>query len=178
MHIKISKYQQGDLELFDTIGIETSEYCNRTCSFCPNSINRQERRLMSVELYEKIINQLVKVEFAGTICFNQYNEPLLDKRLDKFILFARQKLPNSRLTISTNGDALTIKRWDSLKKNGLDFAVISQYDGVISKNIQNLIEVEMDKNSYKVEIRSELNLKSTRCGTVNFDNSNLPITAP
>lgn len=175
MHSKILNYLKGNLDIFDTIGIETSEYCNRTCLFCPNSISTQQRRLMNKEMYHNIIKQLSSLKFIGTICFNQYNEPLLDLRLDEFILFARKNLPKSKLTISTNGDALTLKRWDSLKKSGLSYAIISQYDGYISHRIEELIAYEENKDLYKVEIRSAINLKSNRCGSVNLDDSNLPL---
>lgn len=172
VHPKIESYLNGSFRIFDTIGIETSEYCNRTCEFCPNSINRQKRRKMSEKIYFSMIDQLKEIEYSGSICFNQYNEPLLDNRLDKFIFYARSNLPNSTLTISTNGDALTLKRWNSLRHSGLNFAIVSQYDGIISKKIQNLINVVNNENYLKVEVRGSHNLKSTRCGLVNLEYQN------
>jgi len=171
MHDKIVEFTQGKLPLFETIAIETSELCNRTCGFCPNSVNKQQKRVMSEEHYRMLINQLKDLNYSGTLCFHQYNEPLLDKRLDEFIGFARENLKHATLMISSNGDALTKKRWDSLRENGLNYAVVSQYDGVISDKVQNLMNSieDKDKSSLIVKIRGSHNLKSTRCGTVNFE---------
>lgn len=172
MHFKIRSYtSKNELNLFDTIGIETSEFCNRTCSFCPNSIYSQNRNLMLKELFENLIYQLKDLNYSGVICFHQYNEPLLDLRLDNLIEFTRINLRDSTLMISSNGDALTHKRWINLRKKGLDFAVISQYDEEINPTIASLIDKlsSQENEALIIKIRGAFNLTGTRGGNVNVN---------
>lgn len=92
------------------IEIEISSYCNRVCSYCPNSFidRRSANDKISDSLYSSIINQLAEIDWQGTLAFHRYNEPLKDRSyLISRIREARLRLPHAELTVFTNGDYLT-----------------------------------------------------------------------
>lgn len=153
--------------LFRFIVIETSEKCNRSCDFCPNSIYKQSNGLMSIELFHKIILELTEINYSSMLCLHLYNEPLLDRRLLSLISFAREHLPNATIMFSTNGDKLTLNLWKDLRRNGLDFAIIGQYDGEMNPNIKEIKAAMPDIEQPAFKVRVSTDLTNTRGGLVN-----------
>ena len=91
------------------IEIEIGSYCNRRCSFCPNSfIDRiSEKRLMDDALFESIVGQLGALAWRGFLRFHRYNEPLADRDYVLRRLEACRTLaPSASVLIQTNGDYL------------------------------------------------------------------------
>ncbi len=150
-----------------TLAIETNEACNRKCAWCPNSQNQRKNRFLEEDIFYEIIDQMVEMKFSGNVTFNMYNEPLLDKRLPKFIRYVRQNLPHSYIFF-TNGDFMTLELWTLLRKAGLDFANISQYDGKINQNIKKILEC-LDDSEKKAFGAHTFNLSTinNRGGAVN-----------
>ncbi len=64
---------------------------------------------MSQELWQKIILDLGRENYAGWLAFHNYNEPLADPSIFDKITFVNEKLPNSKTAIYTNGDYLNSK---------------------------------------------------------------------
>ncbi|RXK88468.1 radical SAM/SPASM domain-containing protein [Chlorobaculum sp. 24CR] len=129
--------------------IEINSACNRRCAWCPNStFRRPNNGFLEESLFYDIVNQLVEMRFKGSIAFNLYNEPLLDKRLPDFIKYIREQLPSCYIYLNTNGDVLSLELWKLLRRNGLDYANISQYDGKLSKNIEGIMQ-SLDKREMK-----------------------------
>ena len=65
--------------------IEISSACNRTCSWCPNSITpRKKQVLMEEAVFLKAVQDAKAMGFHGRVTFNLYNEPLLDRRLVRY----------------------------------------------------------------------------------------------
>ena len=123
------------------LAIEINSACNRRCPWCPNcEAIRPKNKFLDETLFYSIIDQLVEMEFRGRVTFSLYNEPLLDRRLPLFIRYTRENLPSSLIYLNTNGDLLDLELWRSLRKDGLDYADVSQYDGKYSRNIQNILE--------------------------------------
>jgi radical SAM protein with 4Fe4S-binding SPASM domain len=115
--------------LFQDIEIETINRCNGNCSFCPVNKNIDPRNVLFMKdsLFYNIIDQLKKLEFKGTVCFNLNNEPLLDKRLEDFLAFARSNLPECHFLMCTNGILLTIEKFNNIIKY-LDELLIDNYN--------------------------------------------------
>lgn len=114
--------------LFNHIEVETVNRCNGTCSFCP--VNKmedpREEKTMSRELFEKIVQQLADIHYHGRFTTFSNNEPLLDDRIIEFNQYAREKLPEARLHLFTNGTLMTLDKFVALTEV-LDELVIDNY---------------------------------------------------
>ncbi|MHC4123469.1 MAG: radical SAM/SPASM domain-containing protein [Planctomycetota bacterium] len=120
------------LPLFSLIEFNLCGLCNRRCIFCPKSdpkVFPNINKHMSVELYEKVMADLKKVDFDGTILYSAFSEPLLYKHLEEVIELSRRYCPKARIEIVTNGDLLTLENLFKLFRAGLTTVCISMYDG-------------------------------------------------
>lgn len=124
---KVSQYiKQG--HLFHHVEIETINRCNGTCSFCPINalIDPREKKVMSDELFHKIIDELAELNYSGRLALFSNNEPLLDSRIIEFHKYARQKLPYARMHLYTNGTLLNFDKFLVLLEI-LDELIIDNY---------------------------------------------------
>jgi MoaA/NifB/PqqE/SkfB family radical SAM enzyme len=105
-HLKAARFLIDDLEaetrrshlLF--LSLETCTVCNHRCPFCPVSVDPREREVMSQELFESILDQVIEAGGRGVVVFlSNYNEPTIDPLFEErcLALFARG-LPASVLT--------------------------------------------------------------------------------
>jgi len=86
------------------VSLETCTSCNHRCPFCPVSTSPRDREVMSQELFESILDQVVEVGGPRTVVFlSNYNEPTIDPLFEERVraLFAR-RLPVSLLTNASN----------------------------------------------------------------------------
>lgn len=129
------------------IAIETVSACTRRCSFCPMSKDNSPKGLMTDELFDKILDELKELSYKGVVAFNNYGEPLLDKRLESFIKRVKNEL-GSYVTFSTNGDLLTSKRFNELVAAGVDMIHVSQHDREPSGTVKELF-ANINKKDWK-----------------------------
>jgi radical SAM protein with 4Fe4S-binding SPASM domain len=117
------------MKLPNYIEIETSRYCNRQCEWCPNHVlqDRTVQEFMSWPDLEKIVRSLSRSQYRGWLAFHNYNEPLANPRIADELRFARQHLPDAKLTIFTNGDRLTSKLFLALVSAGLSEMRVTIY---------------------------------------------------
>jgi len=134
--------------LFKFLIIETCPLCNRQCSFCPVSQDKIPKEMMNDKLFNKILTELKELNFHDNICLTSYGEPLLDKRLARFIKQIKTTL-GSEVAIFTNGDFLTIEKFKELVSAGIDRIHISQHDSEPSETIKNLFsQISQDELKY------------------------------
>jgi GTP 3',8-cyclase len=114
---------------FKVVEIEVNSRCNLKCSYCPNSIlpTPDVPEYMSDEVFERIINELVRINFSGIMSYHFYNEPLLRKDLEKLSAVVKERLPKVFQLLYTNGDFLSDKRYSSLKKAGIDHFLVTKH---------------------------------------------------
>jgi len=90
------------------IEIETSTYCNRRCTWCPNALydrgHKKERILDNV--WNGLLDELGSLGYSGWIGFHNYNEPLLDPDIFFRIDDVHHFVPDSKTALFTNGDYL------------------------------------------------------------------------
>ena len=121
-----------NIPLFSIIEFNIYGSCNRDCAFCPVSnptIYKKTHEGISIQLFNKIIDDLVNINYSGKILFSAFSEPLLHKNIESLIQYAKNKLPNCRIEIVSNGDLVTLKKLKSIFDAGLDAISISMYDG-------------------------------------------------
>ena len=115
-------------QLFNHVEIETVNRCNGYCDFCPVSKNRDTREYieMTDDLFRNIIDQLAEINYSGKLALFSNNEPFLDKKIISRHQYAREKLPNARMHLFTNGTLLTIEMFVEIMRY-LDELVIDNY---------------------------------------------------
>lgn len=89
---------------FTRISIETSGTCTRSCWHCPAEERGKGLRLMSDELYAKILAELAEMKFAGTVQWFYVNEPLLDKKWESRLKALRMACPKATIHVTSNWD--------------------------------------------------------------------------
>lgn len=159
------------------VEIEINSGCNLSCSYCPNSLEGYPTKFeMSSELYTLLLNQLAEKGYKGKLAFNFYNEPMLAKKFDWFIEEARRVLPNSFLSLYTNGTKLTstsvIQKVLSLgigeiivtKHEQVKNLPLEKYYSSLSSSMQSKISLKGFEDISLTNRGGSLDLNSTKSG--------------
>ena len=114
------------------VNIETSTYCNRVCAYCPVSLSdsRKKQTHMADAIFQSILEQLASIDYASTISFNLYNEPLADADIFQRVETARKRLPHSFLMFNSNGDYINRDDLNELSKIGLNALLVTLHPPV------------------------------------------------
>lgn len=116
------------------INLETSAYCNRTCSACirNSNPNKEEtdpwfkQNYMSDIMISEVFKQAKEYGILSSLCLCHYNEPLLDPRIIDIAKIAKE-YGFKYVYFCTNGDYLTSKI--AMQLDGvLDRITVSLYD--------------------------------------------------
>lgn len=115
--------------MFNHVEIETYNRCNGGCDFCPVSVKNEIRPecKMSKDLFQKIIDDLHEMNYGGKLALFSNNEPFMDERIIDFHKYAREKLPNARMHLYTNGTLLPLADFIEIMKY-LDELIIDNYN--------------------------------------------------
>ena len=117
------------LPYIEKIWIETVNFCNIHCPFCPVGLGLRTdtHKIMSDELFSYILDTLSGLtDWNGTISPFGHGEPLIDEKICERISAIRQKLPHARILLSSNATLFT-KRYAELKQSGLDYIILNFY---------------------------------------------------
>ncbi len=110
------------------VQIQTTTLCNAACAMCPYPVVTQEpdfeHAVMSEERYSRIVDDLRRGGVERLSLFLM-NEPLLDRRMARWLARAREALPGCVLGLFTNGAALDGRRARELAEAGLDELCVS-----------------------------------------------------
>lgn len=133
------------LDFPKSILIETCNLCQGTCKFCPYpELRKNEKKIfLSDQIIMSLFNELKEHNVSRITLFNN-NEPLLDKRIYKFIMLAHSLMPNVEITLSSNGRLITKETLQKLYKCGLTTLYIS-IPCVESENYKNIMGIYPDK---------------------------------
>ena len=125
------------------VNIETINRCNSTCAFCTANIHAEKRPFMQIDddLYRSIIDQLADWNYKGHLTLYGNNEPWLDKKIVERHKYAREKLPESFIFMSTNGLILDLEKVKAIQPY-VDQLIINNYclNMKLHKNIQRIYE--------------------------------------
>lgn len=121
----------GSFGLPRFIEVEISTYCNRRCSWCPNHehLRGQTQATMDPQIWQRLLDELGALGYAGEFAFHNYNEPLYAPDCLARLAEARAALPRARLVLFSNGDRLRHEPQllDALVDSGLDELRITLY---------------------------------------------------
>ncbi|MCI6553490.1 MAG: radical SAM protein [Lachnospiraceae bacterium] len=125
------------------VNLETINRCNSTCEFCTANKNAEKRpfKKMEDELFYSIIDQLADWGYKGHLTMYGNNEPWLDVRIVEFHRYAREKLPDAFIFMSTNGLILDVEKVKAVIPY-VDQLIINNYclDMKLHDNIQVIYE--------------------------------------
>jgi radical SAM protein with 4Fe4S-binding SPASM domain len=168
----------GSSDIFSSVAMETTSWCNRSCSYCPSGKVKRKNKKLEPELIQSVLEQLGAIRFNGTIYLHLFNEPLFDVRLPSVVSLAREKCPDSRIFISSNGDNLTISLMNKLIDSGIDLLYVTQYDGAISRHISKVSDSLSGTDRKKhINVRVQNVFENNRGGTIDFMKINEPLDA-
>lgn len=100
----------------EVIFIQLLTYCNANCINCPFEFTYRtihEKGKMSEKTWQKILSDLIEMEYKGQVGFYLHHEPLLDKTLFDKIKDINHKT-NAHVVLSTNGALLSQKNIEKL----------------------------------------------------------------
>ena len=85
-----------------------------------------------------IVNQLIQINFKGTICFQIYNEPLIDPRLFWIIEYIKSQMMDIEVLVYTNGYYLTDSLAGDIQNGFADIIVATGYGRTEFERLVNL----------------------------------------
>ncbi len=90
---------------FDRIHVELTNFCNFSCTFCPDGVMTRKRGFMDVGLARSVLDQIAEMDLARKVTFHVMGEPLMHPRLLEIIDHAH--LRGLKIGLTTNGALLT-----------------------------------------------------------------------
>ena len=95
--------------------IETHNYCNAKCVFCPVPKLERKRGFMSDELFKKIIDDAAENTPNVVHVYPFMNgEPFIDPKLLDRVAYINQKLPKTKVVLFSNCSLLTKELVDKM----------------------------------------------------------------
>lgn len=118
----------------------------KACFYCPNHFlnERGSDIVMPLALWEKMLKDLLAIDFNGYVHFQRYNEPTFLKNLEKYIKMTKDILPKVTTELFTNGTLLTKERLISLKETPLDKIIVTQQAPTKSGFMERLKDIPYD----------------------------------
>jgi organic radical activating enzyme len=112
--------------LHPEVRYEVTDHCKATCIMCPRDKHEhgREHGIMDQAKYERSIDEVAKLG-AKKVVLTGFGEPMLDKRLEQKIAYAKSKGLSTYFI--TNASALTPVRSQKLLNAGLDEMRVSFY---------------------------------------------------
>ena len=130
------------MSTLQSIEINPSEMCNRSCVFCPRtdpSLYKNKKEFIKLSTCETIAQQLIEINYTGRIGLVGFGEPTLHPQIIDCIRILRKTSANW-IEINTNGDFLTRQLVESLSAAGCTHIGISLYDSDLTKEFDRMVE--------------------------------------
>lgn len=135
---------------FDQVEIQLVSWCNRECSFCPSGTFSVPKVMMKWDVVERIVSQLERIKFSGTIGLHLMSEPLLHTDFSKIVREFRKRLPKVYLRAETNGDVLDTSNMAPIPDYfgaGLNELLINCYDSVEQRDRRNASLLQLGRSN-------------------------------
>jgi len=106
------------------VALETTNFCNAKCVFCPNDKLRRGKQHMADEVFESVVEQCREFKLGAIEPFLN-GEPFSDPKILGRLATIHDRLPATKLRLYSNGHALTPDKADVLPDFGIDHLYIS-----------------------------------------------------
>ena len=158
------------------ITLNSTEMCNRKCHFCPRSdptVYANQKLHISESTVKNLSKELKKIKYNGSIMWSGFGEPLMTKNFEDLVKILKDENPQLRQEINTNGDYLRTKRIKNLYNAGIDYIIVSLYDGPnqLEKTKKKFEGIDKSKYSLRISYYHSNNFEnfSSRAGAVNMN---------
>ena len=153
------------LDLPLIIFIDPCNMCNFKCDFCAvQSSNRPlkyKKQIMSMELFQKIINDLSGNKIK-TIRFGAQGEPLLNKSLPDMVKYTKEKCVTEKIEVVTNGSLFEPELNEKIVNSGVDRIKIS-IEAVDAEGYQNVSHINLDFEKFVSNIQDLYKKSRGKC---------------
>jgi len=139
------------LKSISVVDISTTDFCNRTCVFCPHHDPKvfPNRYLRMTAVGAKVIaEKLQQINYTGTIAISGFGENLLNPDVFEIITVLKNHNPEAFIECNTNGDPLNKKTVKKIFDTPLDCLNINLYDGPEQVEKFNKLLVDIPKERY------------------------------
>ncbi|MFH1802101.1 MAG: radical SAM protein [archaeon] len=100
--------------------IENTNLCNARCIMCPHSTMKRGKRIMSLDNFKKIVDEvLTNYKEIKIVTITGFGEPTMDKTLVDKIKYINDEYPKVKIDIFTNGGLLSKELSDGLLKRNI-----------------------------------------------------------
>lgn len=152
------------MSTLQSIEINPSEMCNRTCVFCPRSdqkLYKNRKEYIDISTCQNIANQLIDLNYTGRVGFVGFGEPLLHPQIVDCVHIL-SKTPARWIELNTNGDFLTRELAQRLADAGCTHLGISLYDSDQTEHFNSLLDgININvvyRHQYDASVNYNLNL--------------------
>jgi len=148
-NIILSLVQRFDTEIRNSreynIAIETTNFCNAACVFCPHTFMARKKLIMDDKTFELVIARIKedRIKPFG-FCMNGTGEPLIDKNIFARACRLKKEFSSAIVKIHTNFNLATPPIIDDLLSSGLDEINIS-VNGYKKENYENAMHLDFDR---------------------------------
>jgi molybdenum cofactor biosynthesis enzyme MoaA len=157
------------------VAIETTNYCNAKCEFCPNNVLVRDRRHMSDALFEQIIEGCREFPLKTIEPFLN-GEPLVDPKLMPRLELIKRRLPETKIRLFTNGHALTPCRIKALCEFGLESLIVS-VNTLDPQRYKKIMGLEIDRLLANLRCLTDPIWKNRVARQITFRMTRLPDTS-
>lgn len=160
------------MSTLQSIEINPSEMCSRTCVFCPRSdpkLYKNAKNFIDLSTCESIAQQLIELDYTGRIGFVGFGEPLLHPQIVDCVRILR-KTSAQWIELNTNGDFLTRDIAQELSNAGLTHLGISMYDSDQTEKFNRILEGIDISVIYRHQYDSTINYNLTLVNRIEITN--------
>lgn len=113
------------LKFPSVIGLDPTTNCNLDCTFCGPRKSGLPGGMLSMDLFNKVIDESLRYGKRQMLILHNSGEPLLNNNIYEMISIAKRKKAARVVQFSTNGLLIDEKNSERLVRSGLDGLVIS-----------------------------------------------------
>ena len=88
------------------VWLETTSFCNQTCSFCPDQWRETKRQAMDFDLFKRLVDELKRDFQVEYLQLNAYGEPLLHPKFEQMLTYLRDGNAPAPFFFTTHGMTL------------------------------------------------------------------------
>lgn len=138
--------------------IENTNICNARCVMCPHTIMKRKGKIMKLNEFKKIFDNVLKNYNIKRMAITGFGEPFIDKDLINKIKYVNEKFPEIKIELYTNAYLLDKKIADELL--GLNLSKITFSINGTEKNYKKIMGLDYNRTkdnvSYFLKKKREL----------------------